>query len=61
MKLGDLPMDVLGHIYKYADPETTWIADKVANINTNTNGWMIGRNDGKRNLKSKITLTSWML
>ena len=46
-------MDVLNHIYKYADPETTWIADQVANINANTNGWMIGRNDTKRAFKKQ--------
>jgi hypothetical protein len=53
MQLSDLPMDVLGHIYEYADPETTWIADKVAKINANTNGWMIGRNVSERKFKKQ--------
>ena len=44
MNLNGLPIDVLSHIYSYADPETTWVADKVSKINANSNGWIIGRN-----------------
>ena len=44
MNLNDLPDDILKHIYEYADPETTWVADQVSKINVNSNGWIIGHN-----------------
>ena len=48
MNLKDLPIDVLGLIYSYADPETTLIADKVSKLPVNTDGWIIGENKGKQ-------------
>ena len=53
MNLNDLPNDVLSLIYSYADPETTWIADKLANIPVNMNGWIIGENKGKQRFSKK--------
>ena len=48
MKLIHLPDDILKHIYEYADPKTTWIADQLAKIPVNWNGWMIGNNKNKQ-------------
>ena len=48
MNLCDLPIDVLNHTYSYADPETTWIADRVAQLPVNCDGWIIGENKGKQ-------------
>ena len=53
MNLCDLPTDVLSLIYSYADPETTWIADKVSKINANSNGWIIGCNSKSQNFLNK--------
>ena len=53
MNLCDLPTDVLNHICSYADPETTWIADKLAKIPVNTNGWIIGDNKEKQQFSKK--------
>ena len=59
MNLKDLPNDVLNLIYSYADPETTWVADKVSKLPVNTNGWIIGDNEEKQQFQKKIILTSW--
>ena len=48
MNLKDLPNDVLGLIYSYADPETTWIESKVSKLPVNTDGWIVGENKGKQ-------------
>jgi hypothetical protein len=52
----DLPIDVLSLIYSYADPETTWVVDKVSKLPVNTNGWIIGDNKEKQRFSKKSYL-----
>lgn len=53
MNLKDLPNDVLSLIYSYADPETTWIEDRVSKLTVNTNGWIIGDNKEKQKFSKR--------
>ena len=53
MNLCDLPIDVLHLIYSYADPEATWVADKVSKLPVNRYGWIIGDNKEKQQFSKK--------